>query len=252
MDDDPLGEPHQLKIYVSLDHPLAIRDINSIQAKVDQAFSRFAREEFGLRNRHLTVLRSGTDSWWAILQEVYATYEMAKDHPDVVGAFVPNLDATLKILTGSGPGDLKGYLADLLRDVAAIGQRTGAQAISFASKTKLRIDRLKFAQIIAGRRKVHPARKPATDGPPLISHDAIVEASTLASKQGLPGTVLRAEGNWYLRGVGLHGVLIPLYFSGSAPSLIEGQMYVIEGFLRRSAEGFPVGVEVRIAHGPYR
>lgn len=121
MNEEPPIERHRLKIHVTVASPFEIRDATSILKKVDQAFSRFAREEFGVRNHHLTILESGTDSWWAILQEAYAVYEVSKDHPDIVAAFVPNLDASLKVLMNSDPSDVKGYLRDLLRDVAAIG-----------------------------------------------------------------------------------------------------------------------------------
>lgn len=251
MTDLARSTPDGLRVYVDFKGSVPARDAGNILAAIDRAFFRFARDEVGISNARLRIVETGTGSWWVLLTAAKELYDLGTTYPDLIPLFVNNIDTTYRILIDQRPDETKKHFVDLLRDLAKSGKRIGAKAIDISSivSTSIRsvhFDTLIDAQSTEGYRTPLLQHSTLRHSIPIYTDATVIEqAGALAQTGQLFGTIFKVDGSWYARPEGMSGVLLPLTFSTLAKLTVEdGVAYRIAGELLKSAEGYPIGIQV--------
>ncbi len=241
-----------LKISIVVDRAVEARYVATVLTVLDRAFSRFVRDQIGVSGARLVVVRTGVGSWWAYLAMAKEMYDLAHDHPDLVPVFINNVDVTYRSLVDHGPADTAKYLRDLVRDLARVAKRIGADAIDLAGIVRVTILAEHYdlvlrpdedeAEISLASNRVKTKGQGLTL---LTDAEKIVHAGELASSGTLMGTAFLVDGSWYARAEGMGGILLPLTLNALSRLTVQnGVAFQIQGSLLRSVEGYPVGIAV--------
>lgn len=244
----------QIRIFINTREPVPARDVGRMLVSLDRAFSKFAREQTGRTGFRLEVVQSGAGSWWVVVQAAYGAYDVAKEFPEVVPFFMHNLDVVIKSILAHGIDDTPKHMRELVRNIAKTGKGAVADTIEIMSITRILLDKDAFYELdVPQVREPSPPKKeplPSLDwsaAATLLRDDASLKAAADLAKDGnLSGTLFKVAGSWFARAEGMNGVLLPLELNMLATlAAVDNRGYRIEGTLKRSPEGYPVGIKVK-------
>jgi hypothetical protein len=224
-------------------------DASALIGAFDRAFSRYSRDR-GVKNVRLRLVRSSSGSFWATFALYMETYQLLRDHKDIIAMFMHDFAAVVSAIEQGATKNLPKHLLDLARAVGRVGKRTAAEFIEIVGIVHILIQSDLLAEMAAASvddESGEPirAKLQASGNSILLDTRALIRAAELAERGDLFATLLKVEGEWYARAEGMHGVLLPVKFSIQAKlAAVHGRIFRVVGSVELGSENYPVAIAI--------